>query len=88
MMFRKWSDEFNSQLYTINIANIVDLNQPKPTWNAYIRIIEYRQVAPVFVKKHLKYHGDDDINLFLDAQAGHSKCIVETEYTISTEDHR
>jgi hypothetical protein len=49
---------------------------------------EYRQVATAFMKKHLKYHGDDDINLFLDAQAGHSKRIAETEYAISTEDHR
>jgi hypothetical protein len=49
---------------------------------------EYRQVATAFMKRHLKYNADTDINTFLDAQAGHSKRIAETEYAISMEDHR
>ncbi len=48
---------------------------------------EYRQVATAFMKRHLKYNADDDINTFLDAQSGHSKRIAEREYAISMEDH-
>jgi hypothetical protein len=29
MMFGKWSDKFNGQLYTINMANMIDSSQPK-----------------------------------------------------------
>jgi hypothetical protein len=48
---------------------------------------EYRQVATVFMEKHLKYKASvENVNAVLDLQAGHSSRTAET-YAVATEDH-
>jgi hypothetical protein len=51
---------------------------------------EYRQVATVFMQKHLKYqvNKSTSISNSLDVQAGHSSRTAGMEYSISMEDHR
>ena len=48
---------------------------------------EYRQVATIFIEKHLK-HCENDAESWLDIEAGHSSHTREIEYARSTEDHR
>ena len=53
---------------------------------------EYRQVATVFMEKHLKYKAadpdDENVNAVFDMQAGHSSRTAGASYAVATEDHR